>query len=273
MNTARAGAVAALTVASGAAVLAGPLAVSVPGGLLLAFVLPGFALTEAIFRSGRQDIGVVERLVLIPALSLAVLVLGGLGLWAVGGSLNQVGWLSIAAAVSLIATGVAVARARMAPAPAKAESATRISTAAGAAPKPGGKAPLLTRRRLLRDVLPLTLATALLAGIGWWSFDDSVRTYDTTLVTLSAAPPGPVDPDGNRSVQLTATGLAKADGPYRLVLESTAGEALSEHVLSPDTDGEWSGRVSVPGTERVTVNLVRDGETAAFRTVIIAAAQ
>ncbi|MBG0562333.1 DUF1616 domain-containing protein [Actinoplanes aureus] len=272
MNAARAGALAGVTVASGAAVLAGPLAASVPGGLLLAFVLPGLAITEAMFRPGRLDIGVVERLVLIPALSLAVLVLGGLGLWAVGGSLNQAGWLSIAAAVALIATGVAVARPRIAPAAGAAESATRISTAAGATPRPGSKW-RLSRRRLFRDVLPLTLALALISGIGWWSFTDSERTYDTAVVTLSATPPGAVDADGNRSVQVTATGLDAGRGPYRLVLSGTAGAELSEHRLTPDTAGEWSGRVSVPGTERVTMDLFRDGETAAFRTVIIAAAQ
>ncbi|MEU4428285.1 DUF1616 domain-containing protein [Actinoplanes sp. NPDC024001] len=277
MNTARAGALAGLTVASGAAVLAGPLVLSVPGGLLLAFVLPGFALAEAIFRPGRRDVGVVERIILVPALSLAVLVLGGLGLWGIGGSLNQAGWLSIAAAVTLIATGVAVTRARIAPEAETAEPATtRISTAAGVTPQAGsGPAwlPRISRRRLVRDVLPLTLAVGLLAGIGWWSFADSQRTYDTTVTTLSAAPPGPVDPDGNRSVQLTATGLADTGGPYRLVLSDTSGDELSEHRLTPDTDGDWSGRVSVPGAQRVTVNLFRASEDAAFRTVIIAAAQ
>jgi hypothetical protein len=274
VNAARAGALAAVTVASGAAVLAGPLAVSVPGGLLLAFVLPGFALTEAIFRPARQDIGVVERLILIPALSLAVLVLGGLGLWAIGGSLNQAGWLSIAAAVTLIATGVAVTRNRITPAAASVESATRISTAAGPTPKPGRKgSPRLSRRRLFRDVVPLTLSVLLLAGIGWWSFNDSVETYDATVTTLSAAPPGPVDPDGNRSVQVSATGLDSAGGPYRLVLTGTAGTELSEHNLTPDDDGSWTGRVSVPGEERVTMDLFRSGESDAFRTVIIAVAQ
>ncbi|MFC7534387.1 DUF1616 domain-containing protein [Actinoplanes sp. GCM10030250] len=263
MNTVRAGSLAGVTVAAGAAVLLGPLPLSVPGGLLLAFVLPGFALVEAGFRPGRRDIGVVERLVLVPALSLAVLVLGGLGLWAIGGALTQAGWLSIAVAVTLIGIGAAVARARAAPG----DEPSVPHSPAAARPK------MITRRRLVRDVVPLTLAVVLLAGIGWWSFADSVRTYDTAVTSLSAAPPGPLDLEGNRAVQVSATGLAPADGPYRLVLTDTAGEELREESLVPDTGGDWTGRLSLPGEERVTVNLFRGGESSALRTVIIAATQ
>lgn len=279
MNTARAGTLAGVTVAAGAAVLAGPLVLSVPGGLLLAFVLPGTALTGAMFRPGRRDIGVVERLVLVPALSLAVLVLGGLGLWAIGGSLNQAGWLSLAVAVTLIAIGVSVARSRFgAPVPGPAGAApvpsppvtrpvTAVRIRAFFRPAPG-----VLQRRLLRDVLPLTLAVALLTGIGWWSFADSKRTYDVTVTTLSAAPPGPVDDDGNRQVQVSAAGLAPTAGPYRLMVSGAEGEAVTEQNLTPGTGGDWTGRFEVPGEERVTIELFRAGDTAALRTVIIAAA-
>jgi hypothetical protein len=39
--------------------------------------------------------------------------------------------------------------------------------------------------------------------------------------------------------------------------------------VAPDGDGGWSGQVTVPGDERVTVNLFRGDEAAAFRTLII----
>ncbi|MEV6305256.1 hypothetical protein AB0M02_37990 [Actinoplanes sp. NPDC051861] len=253
MNTVRAGVIAGVTVAAGAAAVFGPLVLSVPGGLLLAVVLPGLAITEAVFPPGRRRVELVERLVLIPALSLAALVLGGLGLWAIGGTLNQAGWSALAVATTLVAVAAAVARARLLPEP--------------------ETEPLPLPRPNLRAAIPLTLAVVLLAGAGWWSFSDSERVYDITVATLSAAPPGPVDEDGNRQVRVSATGLAPGDGPYRLVMTGTEGEELSRQALIPDTGGDWTGRLRLPGEERVTVSLFRGQESSVFRTVVISAAQ
>jgi hypothetical protein len=254
MNPVRAGVLAGLTVVAAVAVEFGPLPVSLPGGLLLAFVLPGFALNEAVFRPGRRDIGVVERTVLVPALSLAVLVLGGLVLWAAGGHLNRASWTLVCAVITLIATGAAYFRTlRAAPGPA------------------GEKTPAPRRRniqeRLIREVLPLTLAVLLVAGAGVWSYADSVSTYDVTVTTLSAQQPGPVDADGNRAVQVTATGLAA--GEWEMAVSDPAGVEISRQDVAPDGDGVWSGRLTVPGDERVTVNLFRGDTGSAFRTLII----
>ncbi|GGN62818.1 hypothetical protein GCM10010112_21440 [Actinoplanes lobatus] len=260
MNPVRAGVLAGLTVVSALAVEFGPLALSVPGGLLLAFVLPGLAINDALFRPGRRDIGVVERTILVPALSLAVLVLGGLLLWGAGGTLNRTSWMLVCAVGTLIAIGVAVYRTHT------------TATVAAAPAKATGERMTISKQRLIRDVLPLGLAAVMLAGIGIWSFADSEQTYDIAVTSLSAAPPGAVDPAGNRSVQVTAAGLSASGGPYTMVVTGTSGEELSKHDITPDTDGDWTGRLTVPADERVTVNLFRGGDTAAFRTLIIAAA-
>jgi Protein of unknown function (DUF1616) len=254
MNPLRAGVLAGLTVAAASAVEFGPLPLSLPGGLLLAFVLPGFALNEAVFRPGRRDLGVVERTVLVPSLSLAVLVLGGLVLWAAGGHLNRTSWTLVCTVITLIATGVAYYRTlRAAPEPAGAEK-----------PIPGRRN---LQEWLAWEVLPLTLAVLLVAGAGVWSYADSVHTYDVTVTTLSAKPPGPVDADGNRTVQVTATGLAA--GEWTLAVSDPAGVEVSRQDVAPDRDGGWSGPVTVPGDERVTVNLFRGAEESVFRTLII----
>jgi hypothetical protein len=253
MNPVRAGVLAGLTVAASVAVEFGPLPVSLPGGLLLAFALPGVALNEAVFRPGRRDIGVVERAVLVPSLSLAVLVLGGLLLWSAGGNLNRTSWTLVCAVTTLVATGAAYYRTlRATPAPAGEKSPT---------------APRTTQERLIRDVLPLTLAVLLVAGAGVWSYADSVNTYDVPVSTLSAQPPGPVDADGNRAVRVSATGLGA--GEWTMVLSDPAGVEVDRQDVAPDRDGGWSGQVTVPGDERVTVNLFRGDEAAAFRTLII----
>lgn len=258
MNPVRAGVLAGLTVVSAAAVEFGPPPLAVPAGLLLAFVLPGLALSDAVMRPGRRDVGVVERTVLVPSLSLAVLVLGGLALWGVGGHLNRTSWMLLCSVTAMLAIGVAFYRAQH-------------HTPEEDQPEPEGRQRFaLTQERLVKDVLPLTLAVLLLGVAGVWSFADSVNTYDVQVTSLSAGQPGPVDAEGNRIVQVTADGLTAA-GPYRMVLTGTTGQELSKHDITPDTDGDWTGRITVPGDQRVTVNLFRGAETGAFRTLIIAA--
>ncbi|MEU4622684.1 DUF1616 domain-containing protein [Actinoplanes sp. NPDC023801] len=258
MNPVRAGVLAGLTVAAAVAAQFGPLPLSLPAGLLLAFVLPGVALNEAVFRPGRRDIGLAERAVLVPSLSLAVLVLGGLVLWSAGGHLNRASWTLVCAVTTLIATGTAYYRTLRAGDPDTAPQA------AGTAPR------TFTQERLIRDVLPLTLAVLLVAGAGVWSYADSVDTYDVAVSSLSAQPPGPADPAGNRVVQMSATGLASADGPWRIVWIGDAGAQLGTREIVPGSGGVWTGQVTVPGDERVTVNLFRGGDATAFRTLIIA---
>ena len=256
MSPVRAGVLAGLTVAASVACEFGPLAVSVPGGLLLAFVLPGLALLEAIFAAARREVGTVERAVLVPSLSLAVLVLGGLALWSVGGHLNRTSWMLVCTVTTLVAVAVAVHRGAGAPAaPASAPRSLRIS-----------------QERLIRDVLPLTLAVLLLAGAGVWSYADSVGTYDITISTLSAGQPGQTDAGGNRLVPVSASGLLPSEGPYTMVVTGTSGAEIGRQAITPGTDGDWAGRLTVPGDERVTVGLFRGTETVAFRTLIIAAA-
>jgi hypothetical protein len=249
----RAGVLAGLTVTAAVAVEFGPLPVSLPGGVLLALVLPGLALEEVIFRPGRRDIGVVERMMLVPSLSLAVLVLGGLLLWGAGGNLNRASWTLVCAVTTLTATGVAYYR----------------TLRAGPA-SPAVRAPAAgrgTQERLIRDVLPLTLAALLVAGAGVWSYADSVHIFDVAVSTLSAQSPGPMDADGNRAVWVSATGLPA--GEWTMVLSDPAGVEVGRREVTPDRYGGWSGQVTVPGDRRVTMNLFRGDETASFRTLII----
>ncbi len=92
---------AVVTVASAAAALAGPAPLAAVGGLLLAFVLPGLALTAIIFRN--RTLSAVERTVLAPALSLAVLVVSGLLLYVAGFRLDRTSWTLAVAGATLLA--------------------------------------------------------------------------------------------------------------------------------------------------------------------------
>ena len=189
--------------AAAAGVLAGPSPTAIAGGMLLGFVLPGLALTEVLFR--RRTLSPVERIVLAPALSLAVLIVSGLLLYVAGVHLDRTSWTLAAAGVALVVAaadrGGAAGRAGPATTnrprsdelarggdrpdpPARAgEAATEFipvirdgDAHPSMPPKtpralPGPFAPWSAEhkvevRRLLRQLLPMILVVAVLAGAG-----------------------------------------------------------------------------------------------------------
>ena len=119
---------AGLAVVSAGAILFAPAPppARVVGGLLLTLVLPGAALTRAMFP--QRHLSGVERLVLALALSLATVALGGLGLYAAGIRLAQPSWVALTAGVTVLAAVVGQFRLRQRPARTAAppESADRV---------------------------------------------------------------------------------------------------------------------------------------------------
>ena len=140
---------AVLTILCAASVLFGPWAVAVPGGLSLGFVLPGLALTGALFPAGRQHgpasagrrsrgcgVNGVERVVLPPALSLAVLVTAGLGMYAAGIALDRTSWTAATASVTLVALSVSALRRRHPDSASPTTPASRSEPRPADAPRP-----------------------------------------------------------------------------------------------------------------------------------------
>ena len=321
-----------LTVAAGAAVLFGPQPLALVGGLLLALILPGLAVTETVLR-GRK-LARVERVVLAPALSLAVLVLAGLIVYITGFRLEKVAWTSATVGVTLlglfgatIPKAWAMVAARFgayliaeddddeapkkaaapvaAPAPAafvavpelppmpavtetghiipatgkdetlilpaavleeqaRAKLAKQAENPAKETPKP-----VKPPRRLVWQAAPLLLVVGLLGGASWMSYSSSVKSYETTVTALAAAPSGPVNSAGTRAVAVTASGLVATDGPYSLVATGANGTTVLRRTIEVTDSGTWSQSLTLPGSERVTVNLYRSGDSTAYRTLYI----
>ncbi len=346
MTTAMNRSLAVVTAVSAAGVLAGPAPVQVVGGVLLAFALPGLAVTGILFRG--RDLSAVERVLLAPALSLAVLIVSGLLMYAVGVELDRTAWTAATAGVTLLAlfagalpvlrraalqpppvgsarepldalAGTA-ARAAMASAAIATGSTTAGSTAAGsttagigttvltvlpapdsaattAGPNDSAESATVTnpgeptgpqgpangsadsagddathigtgRRRLLRQVLPLILALAVLGGASWLSYSSARDGFETTVTTLSAEPPTDMNPAGLRTVRVSASGLLATEGPYRLVVTGENGRAIAERSV-PAVGGSWAESLSVPGRQRLTVHLYRAAEATPYRTLLI----
>ncbi|MEV4640917.1 hypothetical protein AB0J80_26615 [Actinoplanes sp. NPDC049548] len=290
--------VAGLTLAAGVAVLAGPKPLAVAGGLLLAFVLPGMAVTGALFR--RRTLTAIERVLLAPALSMAVLIVAGLAIHLCRLPLDRVSWAVATGGLTLLALGVPLvlskgvaaaptaeeeesrpvgerrARIDLTPRDAVVMAEARTIVMSVVPPEDEQQAAVdekAQRSRLVRQLLPLVLVLAVLGGASWLSFGTSRATYETTVTALSAAPSGPVDALGNRVVAVSASGLVAADGPYRLTVSGAGGTTPTRRVIAPSGDGTWSENLTLPGDQRLTVSLYRFGDTGAFRTLYISAVE
>jgi hypothetical protein len=271
--------IAATLVAAGG-VLSGIRALMVIGGVPLALLLPGLALTALLFRRADRLVP-IERIMLVPLLSLGTLIVGGLLAWVVRAPLHRVTWLVVSAGVTLAACAATLLRG-----PAAATASGDLPVRGRARLPTAGNSmlilpvfldreglfepePMDRRRRLLRQIVPAALSVLLLAAAGWLSLETSVRSHQVTVTTLSVVPPTQtLDSAGDRSIQVNATGLS-ADA-YTLVV--TGGTSTSRTAVTPDAHGLWTSTLRLPGDERLTLALYRAGSAAALRTVIVARA-
>jgi hypothetical protein len=258
------------TLVAGACVLSGLRILMVVGGLPLGLVLPGLALSALLFhRPGRRVM--IERVMLVPALSLGTLILGGLLAWAVRAPLHRVTWVALAGGVTLAAlfTTPAVPAERSGSGPSGVRARARLILPVFL-DREGlfEPEPMDRRRRLLRHVLPAVLAVLLLAGAGWLSLATSIRTHKTTVTTLSVVPPGAADASGGRSIRVNATGLSSS--AYTLKVTSTSSNTST--AVAADENGRWTSTLRLPADERLTLALYQAGDSIPMRTVIIASA-
>jgi hypothetical protein len=277
---------AAGTVLAGAAVLSGIRPLMILGGLPLALLLPGAALSALLFRRPDRLVA-IERIMLIPALSLGTLVLGGLLAGVARAPLHRPTWLTLSAGVTLAALAAVALRtpstqaARSGSAPASVRDRVRLPTPRDTTlvlpvflDREGlfEPEPMTRRRRLLRQVLPAALAVLMLAGAVTLSLVSSIRSQHVTVTTLSVVPPGPADAAGTRNVQINATGLATGAAAYKLVITTAKGTGATSVAVTADGNGLWTSTLTLPGNDRLTLDLYRAGATTALRTVIIASA-
>jgi hypothetical protein len=242
-----------------------PAPVAVPAGLLLAFILPGLALVLLIrggstgssadaVGSGGFSRSTVERIVLVPALSLAVLVIGGLALAACGARLNRETWTALTSTVTLLAAAIAMVRASPSPAP---------------EPLAGRRSVTLTARALI----PLALILTLIGGAGWLSLTTAQAPAQAGVTAIAVLPDrASVAADGTagRSVVIDVTSGEPRRTEFVIRIHGSQ-PVTDEYSLTLDRRGQWSRRLTLPPGV-VAVDLYRRGDVAPFRSVSLAGA-
>lgn len=214
----------------------------VVAGCALAFVLPGYALVGAGF--ARAWLSSVERAVLTPAASLAVVVLGGLGLFVAHARLTTPAWALLAGGVTIVAAlwwkrpPVGLGR----------------STGSG------------TRRW----IAPATIALVLLGTSAWVSVHSAVAARDTVAVTqLSILPTHTVrDQRATTAVTIDVTTTRTTPTAYRVVVTGPR-DYRTEIRPTIDRDGAWSDDIAVPTGGRVTADLFRGADPQPYRSVFL----
>jgi Protein of unknown function (DUF1616) len=286
---------AAIAVTTTALVLLSVPVLSVVAGLALAFVLPGYALTLALF-TGRQ-LARLERIVLTPALSLAVLVIGGLLLYVARIQLTMPAWALLAGGVTVAAAAVTYVRVRAGyvdtpggagsvvaqemPAPVV-PSAPVVSSAPGVSSASGVSSPRQRamssdstassdstgrRRMVVRWVAPALAALLLLGGASWISLHSAAQQRSSVAVTELSILPTAGAPDlSSQRVSIAIDNQDASGGNYRLVLRGPDGYRAS---FAPGLgrDGNWHYKIDVPIGGRVVADLFRDGAPTPYRSV------
>jgi uncharacterized membrane protein len=257
-----------------AAVLAWPLAQqdAVPparwaAGVLLAFLLPGLSLTAVLF-FGRA-LSMVERAVLAPALSLAVLVLGGLVLNALRIRLTAQSWATLTASTTVVLAGAGYARWWL--------TTRHGGTPPVEVPRGGGAghAQKASRATLVLKLASLAAIVILLAGASWLAITDAVKqqTQDT-FTELSIVPEHDSNPTvGQRTVDIAVASHERGMTHYVMRVRGEQGPVLNQYTISLYPLQTWKQKVEVPVAQKVTAELFKGTDTTPYRTVFLSGLQ
>jgi uncharacterized membrane protein len=260
--------VAGVAALAAAIVSLAPTWLAAPAGLALALLLPGLALVRLLFR--RRVLSGSEQFALVPALSLATIIVGGILMYAVGLRLTRGSWAGLTAGVSIVAAGLVYLRQMRAGRRGWAtEDTAEFGTVLAARTE---KVPL---RRAAERLAPLALAVLLLSGAGYAALRSAQQHFTKPFTALSMTTSGaPVPVPTNaalsqRNVIIRVNCAERGDTTYTLRLSGPNGFGQTLPLrLAPG--GIWSRGVDVPFPGKITADLFKGTDTgAAYRSVFL----
>lgn len=229
---------------------------AVPAGIMLTLLLPGVAIVQAI--PATRVLSVAERAILSSALSLATIVLGGIVLHTAGIRLTKAAWGGLCLGVTLIAVVVGMMTRRRVPLAMPGRSAR-----AGAG---HGSGRGLGTGSVAWRLVPFPVAIVLLAAASWLSFYSIRHQQQTPFTALWIAP--------TSEVGRVTIGVDSYEGRTVtfLVRVRTPTTPITSLQMVLGSEREWATTLDVPASERIIVELYKDGEDSIpYRSVELAA--
>jgi hypothetical protein len=236
------------------------------GGALLAFVLPGAAATGALFFT--RALSTVERVVLAPALSLAVVVLGGLLVDVLGMRLTAGTWGGLTAIATVVLAGVRYLRWFLA------TRDGRPVTVEAAPDEESGRFASADGRTAALKLGSLALVAVLLGGAFWIATRSSHNQPEAGYTTLSIVQEDDDNPgDGMRPVTIAVECHEDGTTRYVVQVQGTQSGMLTRLTISLDPGDVWKRDLLVPNGDKVTANLFKGTGTTPYRSVFLSGLQ
>ncbi len=240
-------------------IVAAVLALLVPPGIVLiriltlplVLLLPGYALVSALFPN--RSLGVAERLMFSLGLSLAIVILGGLGLnWTPFG-LRASSWAVLLAGITLAASAVALVRRR------------------GRSMSAPGWLRVGNVGFTLRQGLLLGLAVAIVCGAVAVSIIGAERQSYAGFTQLWILPAGGANPEN--AVHLGVSNMESTAMEYRLAVNVGGKVVRQWPAIDLEPNKQWEATLVLPPTAsvaRVEADLYRaDAPTTIYRHVVL----
>lgn len=236
------------------------------GGALLAFVLPGFAATGALFLT--RPLSTVERAVLAPALSLAVVVLGGLIVDVLGMRLTAGTWGGLTAIATVLLAGVRYLREFLAARDAARDG--RPVTVDAVPDEESGRFAAADRRTAVLKLGSLALVAVLIGGAFWIAMRSAHHPTGAGYTALSIIQEDDNNPsDGMRPVTVAVECHEDDTTRYLVQVQGAPSGTLIRTVVSLDPGEVWKSDLLVPGADKVTAELFKGTDTTPYRSVFL----
>jgi uncharacterized membrane protein len=238
------------------------------GGALLAFLLPGLALTAALF-FGRV-LSIVERSVLAPALSLAVLILGGLALNAARIRLTGPAWATMAASVTLVCAAIGYFRWWW---------ATRDRGALPVEASPDddiSRRPAATRRQLVLKLASLVAIVGLLVVASRLALNSAVAQTQAPFTALSIVQADDTNTtDTLRPVDIAVDSHEADTTQYFVQVIGAQTGLINQFTISLVPGQVYKTQLQVPRADKVTVDLYKGSASVVkpYRSVFVSGLQ
>lgn len=236
------------------------------GGALLAFALPGIAATGALFPT--RPLSNVERAVLAPALSLAVVVLGGLLVDVLGMRLTAGTWGGLTAIATVVLAAVRYLREFLA------ARDGRPVTVDAVPDEESGRFAAADRRTAVLKLGSLALVAVLLGGAFWIAMRGAHHQTEAGYTALSIIQEDDNNPgDGMRPVTVAVECHEDDTTRYLVQVQGAPSGTVTRIVVSLDPGEVFKSDLLVPSADKVTAELFKGTDTTPYRSVFLSGLQ